>query len=49
MTYSQSANPDSDHFRDQSDLYATEEFRPCLFTTDEISAATILEVHLERD
>ena len=49
MTYSQSANPDSDHFRDQSDLYATEEISPLSFHHRRDFAATILEVHLERD
>lgn len=38
MTYSQSSNPDSAHFEDQSWLYANSEFRDVLFTEAEIAA-----------
>ena len=44
MSYSQSSNPESPHFEDQSQLYANSEFRDILFTEAEISADPQLEI-----
>ncbi|MEQ1503404.1 MAG: penicillin acylase family protein, partial [Myxococcota bacterium] len=44
MTYSESENPESPHFRDQSDLYVDGSFRPVLFREDEILADPELDV-----
>lgn len=44
MTYSESENPESPHFADQSHLYVGGEFRPVLFTEADIAADPELEV-----
>ena len=44
MVYSQSENPESPHFADQSELYATSTLRDVLFTEAEIAADPNLEV-----
>ena len=44
MVYSQSENPESPHFADQTALYAEEKMRPILFTEAEIAADPELEV-----
>ncbi len=47
MVYSQSENPDSPHYADQSELYSQTQMRPILFTEDEIAGDPALEtVHL---
>jgi len=38
LTYSQSGNPDSPHFSDQTDLYRNKQWRPALFERDAIEA-----------
>ena len=38
LTYSQSGDPASPHFADQTDLFAAKQLRPVLFTDDEIAA-----------
>lgn len=43
MVYSQSENPESPHFVDQTELYATETLRPVLFTEADILADPNLE------
>jgi acyl-homoserine-lactone acylase len=42
MVYSQSEDPDSPHFIDQSQLYAEERLRPVLFTEADIAASPAL-------
>ena len=42
LTYSQSGDPQSEFFRDQTKLYAEKQWRPILFAEDEI-AANVLE------
>jgi acyl-homoserine-lactone acylase len=50
MTYSQSSNPESPHFDDQSWLYAESAFRDIAFTEEEIAADPELEtLRLELD
>jgi acyl-homoserine-lactone acylase len=39
MVYSQSEDPDSPHFADQTALYATQQMRPVLFTDEDLAAA----------
>ncbi|MEQ1567135.1 MAG: penicillin acylase family protein [Myxococcota bacterium] len=47
LTYSQSDNPESPHFADQSQLYTEQALRPVLFEESEIAADPELElVHL---
>ena len=46
LTYSQSSDPTSEHFKDQSTLYAQSEFRPCLFEETDISEAVLVERQL---
>jgi acyl-homoserine-lactone acylase len=47
LTYSQSENPESPHFADQSHLYAKEQLRPVLFRDEDILADPELEeLHL---
>ena len=41
MTYSQSDDPSSPHFDDQTLLYSEGRLRPCLFTPEDIAADTI--------
>jgi len=38
LTYSQSGNPNSPHFSDQTDLYRDKQWRPALFERDAIEA-----------
>ena len=38
LTYSQSAEPDSDHFTDQTKLYERSELRPILWHDADIAA-----------
>ena len=45
MTYSESEDPDSEHYVDQSWLYGQGELRPCLFREDDIAADPNLEEH----
>jgi len=40
LSYSQSGDPGSPHFRDQTDLYAAEKWRPIAFTADQVDADT---------
>jgi len=48
LMYSQSEDEASAHFVDQSELYSRGEFRPCLFTEEDILADPNLDVvHLE--
>lgn len=47
LTYGQSGDPDSAHFRDQTALYAEKQWRPILFTEEEIADNTVSETTLE--
>ena len=38
LTYSQSGDPDSPHFTDQTKLYSRKEWRPVLFDEEEVAA-----------
>ena len=50
MSYSQSSNPESDYFQDQSALYSESTFRSILYTEEEIAADINLEIlRLELD
>lgn len=49
MTYSQSEDPDSPYFKDQSELYATETLRDVAFTESDIAKDSVNVLHLERD
>jgi acyl-homoserine-lactone acylase len=40
LTYSQSDNPDSEHFADQTELFSKKQWRPILFTAQAIAADT---------
>lgn len=40
LTYSQSDNPDSQHFADQTELFSKKQWRPILFTAKAIAADT---------
>jgi acyl-homoserine-lactone acylase len=40
LTYSQSGDPESEHFDDQTLLFSKKQWRPVLFTEDEIAADT---------
>lgn len=40
LTYSQSDNPDSEHFADQTELFSKKQWRPILFTAKAIAADT---------
>ena len=40
LTYSQSDNPDSEHFADQTELFSKKQWRPILFTGKAIAADT---------
>ena len=42
MVYSQSEDPDSPHFTDQSEIYAEERLRPVLFNEADITASEAL-------
>jgi acyl-homoserine-lactone acylase len=44
MTYSQSQDPDSPHFSDQSALYGEQHLRDVLFTEEEIAADPNLRI-----
>ena len=46
LTYSQSGDPSSPHYTDQTRLFANKQWRPVLFTDDEISADTVSTVEL---
>jgi acyl-homoserine-lactone acylase len=47
LVYSQSEDPDSPHYSDQSDIYAQSTLRPILFTEAEIAAdSALMTVHL---
>ena len=48
MTYSQSEDPDSPYFKDQTELYATETLRDVAFTEADIAASTVESKRLER-
>jgi acyl-homoserine-lactone acylase len=39
----QSGNPDSEHFRDQTELYSRGEWRPVLFRPEDVAAGTVRE------
>jgi acyl-homoserine-lactone acylase len=43
LTYGQSGNPDSAHFRDQTELYSRGEWRPVLFRAEEVGAGAVRE------
>lgn len=47
LTYSQSGDPDSEHFVDQTELFSKKQWRPILFTEDQIAAHTDREYELE--
>lgn len=49
MTYSQSDDPASPHFQDQTELYSSSTFRGCLFTEEEVSAAVLERLELTLD
>jgi acyl-homoserine-lactone acylase len=38
LTYSQSGDPESPHFSDQTELFSRKEWRPILFRTEAIEA-----------
>jgi len=47
MTYSQSEDPDSPYFKDQTELYAEETLRDVAFTESQITAQTVEQKALE--
>lgn len=47
LTYSQSSNPESPHYLDQSELYSEQpQLRPLHFTEADIAGATVTEINL---
>lgn len=47
LSYSQDHDPEADHFSDQTELYSGLQWRPMLFSEEEVSAAVVQTVTIE--
>ncbi len=47
LSYSQDHDPESDYFKDQTELYSDLQWRPMLFSEEDVSAAVVKTVTIE--